>query len=143
MHLSLKSRINYGFLLLVCLFIINGVVSIFILLHNKRLSTYIDEVEDPLLEALKDLSKTIDDSKMHSVNTVFLTSFQNDKDSLVKALRFDYKAVESKIKVLSSQLKNQSAVCRLNNVYAEIEKLILFQNAIVATANANKNSLIP
>lgn len=133
MNVSLKNRINYGSVLLVCLFIINALVSILILLHNKKLSIYIDEIEEPLLQNLQEFKEIIDKSKMHSINWVFLPSNKGDKDSLIKIINVDYSAVKTNITGLSTQLKNRSAVSSLNSIHARVNELFLFEDSVITT----------
>ncbi len=76
MGISIRNRIYWSFLVLVLLFIINGMVTILTLNKSKKLSDHISTVIDPAQQALGDFESLMIESKMYTTNWVFLRSNQ-------------------------------------------------------------------
>jgi len=74
MGISIRNRIYWSFLILVLLFVINGVVSVFTLNKSKKLSDHISNIIDPSQQGLSDLRSVLIESKMYTTNWVFLRS---------------------------------------------------------------------
>src|SRR6185295_1944746 len=95
-NITIKKRIYWSFLLLVSLFVVNGVITIIILNINKKSSATLSKVIDPSLQAMDDLKKMMLESKMYATNWVFLRYKQEDKESLKKLHNSDYQELKKR-----------------------------------------------
>ena len=133
MKLSIKKRIHFSFLLLVSLFVINGIIAIVTLNRMQRLSTRVSAVVDPSLNALGDLKKMMVDSKMYTTNWVFLRSKQEDKDLLIALHDSGYNALRERIQSFSRQWVSQDQKVMIEKVFGEFEALMGIEKEIMGS----------
>ena len=82
--ITIKSRLYLSLFVLVLLFIINGIITLVVLNSNKELSNKVSTLIDPAAHALTDFNKLLIESKMLSINWVFIRANKEDKDALRK-----------------------------------------------------------
>ena len=133
MNISIQRRIYLSFSLLVCVFVLNGVITIFTINNNKKFSARLSKVVEPSLQSLKDLEKTMLESKMYSTNWVFLRSNQEDKKLLKRLHDSDYVALKSRISTYASYWVNKNWVDSLNKVFDDFEKLLAIEKNIMSS----------
>jgi PAS domain S-box-containing protein len=133
MTISIKQRIYWSFALLVCLFVLNGIVTVHTINNNKKLSVHLSGVIEPSLQAMKDLEDMLVASKMYTTNWVFLRFSQEDKKLLKRLHDSGYAAIKTKLNSLSSQWKNKNNVDSLNSVLAGFEKLLAIEKSIMSS----------
>ena len=133
MKTSIKQRINLSFLLLVTLFVINGIITMVTLNNNKKLEQHISEVADPSLQALEELNQMMLLSKMYTTNWVFLRSRQEDKDMLRKLHIEDYPALKKRFSIYETQWNGNNFRDSLHNVYSKFEMLLSIEKNIMAS----------
>src|ERR1044072_8867486 len=110
MNLNIKQRIYWSFALLVCLFVVNGIITITTLNSIKKQSSRLSNVVDPSLQSLDDFKKMMLESKMYTTNWVFLRYKEEDKELLNKIHASDYKALKSRINTYTPQWINKNWV---------------------------------
>src|SRR4051812_23975861 len=117
MGISIRNRIYWSFLLLVVMFIVNSVITVFTLDKSKTLSDHISTVIDPSQQALNDFRSLLIESKMYTTNWVFLRSNKEDKQSLRQLHAIKYPALKQKLNTLFVQLNNPKMTDSLRQVF--------------------------
>jgi signal transduction histidine kinase len=133
LHISIKRRIYLSFSLLVCLFILNGILTNNTLADNKRLYDRLSNVVDPSLEKLDDLKKMLLESKMYTTNWVFLRYKQEDKSQLKKLHDQDYAALKMRMVNYSSGWTNKPWMDSLNTLFVHFEELMQIEKQIMGS----------
>src|ERR1700688_2111021 len=106
MRISIRNRIHGGFLILVVLFAVNGIITILTLNKSKKLSDHISSVIDPAQQALSDFKSLMIESKMYTTNWVFLRSNREDKQALQQLHAIRYPMLKFKMNGLFAKLDN-------------------------------------
>jgi signal transduction histidine kinase len=133
MSISIRNRIYWSFLLLVLLFVINGLVTILTLNKNKKLSDHISAVADPAQQALGDLESLMIESKMYTTNWVFLRSNQEDKRALRLLHTKRYPDLKLQLNSLFIQLGNPKMTDSLHQVFKGFESLLGVEKQLMAS----------
>lgn len=124
MNVSIKQRICGSFMMLVFLFIANGIASFITLNNNRKLSEYVAAVSNPSLQCLEDFKDLLIASKMYTTNRVFLRSSQADIDSLKHLNTIIYPRLKVTLNQLSAKWYNKDMRDSLNKIYNGFEQLI-------------------
>ncbi|MHB8207702.1 ATP-binding protein [Mucilaginibacter sp.] len=133
MGISIRNRIYWSFLILVVLFVINGLVTILTLNKSKKLSDYISTVIDPAQQALGGLESLMIESKMYSTNWVFLRSNQDDKRALRLLHTTRYPDLKRHLNSLFIQLGNPQMTDSLHQVFKGFENLLGVEKQLMAS----------
>src|SRR5450432_2688986 len=96
-NISIKQRIYWSFSLLVCLFVLNGIITILTINNDKKLSTHLSQVVEPSLQAMEDFEDVMVESKMYMTNWVFLRFNREDKELLKELHASGYPALKSRM----------------------------------------------
>ncbi|HMI03893.1 MAG TPA: ATP-binding protein [Pedobacter sp.] len=139
MRLSIRNRIYFSFLILVSLFVINGLLSIYTLNKSKKLSDYISSVIDPSQQALGDFKSLLIESKMYSTNWVFLRSSAEDKLALEQLHRVKYPRLRVKLLALTVRLNDKRITDNLKNIFKGFDHILAGQQRIMAALKAFKD----
>jgi PAS domain S-box-containing protein len=123
----------------VCLFVLNGVITLFTINSNKKLATDIFKVIAPSIQGLDDFKKIMLESEMYTTNWVFLRSNKEDKKLLEKLHDSDYAALKSRITVYSSQWADKNWVDSLNRIYTGFEELLVIEKNIMGSLKEFKD----
>ena len=121
MGISIRNRIYWSFLILVLLFVINGLVTNFTLNKSKKLSEHISTLIDPAQQGLSDFRSLLIESKMYTTNWVFLRSNQEDKQALKQLHNVKYPALKQKLNSLFTRLGQPKMTDSLQRVFAGFE----------------------
>src|SRR5580700_1447843 len=124
MGISIRNRIYWSFLVLVLLFIINGVVTILTLNKSKKLSDHISAVIDPAQQSISDFKSVMIESKMYTTNWVFLRSNREDKQALQQLHSTKYPDLKFKLNDLFIKLDNPRMIDSLQQVFRGFENLL-------------------
>ncbi|PQJ09769.1 hypothetical protein CJD36_017735 [Flavipsychrobacter stenotrophus] len=124
MNLSIRGKIAGSFLILIVVFVANGIITIVTLDKSKKLSDYISTVIDPTQTALGDFKEVLIRSKMYTTNWVFLRADQEDKRALNDLHTVEYPNLKIKLNILYTQLNDRKMADSLKVVFAEFEQLI-------------------
>ncbi|MDP9079645.1 MAG: ATP-binding protein [Bacteroidota bacterium] len=133
MGISIRNRIYWSFLILVLLFVINGLVTEFTLHKGKKLSDHISTVIDPSQQGLSDFRSLLIESKMFTTNWVFLRSNQEDKQALQSLHTAKYPALKRKLTGLFSQLGEPRMTDSLGQVFKNFENLLGIEKQLMAS----------
>ncbi len=133
MAISIRNRIYWSFLILVLLFVINGLVTVFTLDKSKKLSDHISRVIDPSQQTLNDFRGLMIESKMYTTNWVFLRSNQEDKQALRLLHTDEYPAIKRKLNLLFVQLGNRQVTDSLAQVFKSFEGLLGIERQLMAS----------
>jgi len=139
MNITIKRRIYWSFSLLVSLFVINGIMTIFILNKNKNASAVLSKIIDPSIQALEDFKKMMLESKMYTTNWVFLRYKQEDKDLLKRLHDTDYGELKSRINSYEELWTNKNWVDSLNRIYGGFDQLLRIERSIMRSLNEFKD----
>lgn len=130
---SIRQRIHWSFSVFICLFVINGIVTIHTLNRNNKLSMHVSEVVDPSLKQLETLHNMLTESKMYSTNWVFLRANQDDKNALLKIHNTDYKNIKKQLQELSRHWTIQANRDSLKKLFIQFENLLTVEKKIMAS----------
>lgn len=130
---SIKVRIYGSFLSLGFLFLINAVLTIFILYQSKKMADHLRDVVDPSLKQLDDFHDVLLQSKMYATNWVFLRFNQKDKDALKQIHELRYPHVKENLQRLSSQWKGDENRDSLQSLFKSFERLLAAEKRIMVT----------
>jgi len=133
MSISIRNRIYWSFLLLVLLFVINGLVTILTLNKSKKLSEHISTVIDPAQQALGDLESMMIESKMYTTNWVFLRSNEDDKRALGLLHTSKYPDLKRRLNSLFIQLDNPKMTDSLHQVFRGFESLMVVEKQLMSS----------
>ena len=129
--LTLRHRIFLSSLVLISLFVISSIITIFFIQRNERIYSRVATVVDPGLQNIDDFRKIMLESKMYTTNWVFLRSKQEDKDALIKLHEIDYPVLKSKLQSISQQWIRKHNRDSLIKVLAEFEELLVIEKEIM------------
>jgi signal transduction histidine kinase len=133
MGVSIRNRIYWSFLVLVALFVINGLVTNFTLNKSKKLSGHISTVIDPSQQGLSDFRSLLIESKMYTTNWVFLRSNQEDKQALRLLHQTKYPDLKKRLTTLFIQLGDPKMTDSLRQVFKEFEDLLMIEKRVMAS----------
>jgi signal transduction histidine kinase/CheY-like chemotaxis protein len=139
MNITIRKKIYWGFSVLVCLFVINGAITIITLNKNKKSASNLSNVIDPSLQAMDDLKKMMLESKMYTTNWVFLRYKEEDKDSLKRLHSPEYRQLRSRLDSYAEKWPNSIWVDSLNNVYIGFEQLLRIERSIMGSLGEFKD----
>jgi signal transduction histidine kinase len=131
MRISIRNRIYWSFLVLVLLFMVNGLITIFTLNKSKKLSDHISTVIDPAQQSLSDFTSLMIESKMYTTNWVFLRSNGEDKAALLQLHAIKYPALKFKLNGLFTKLNSARMTDSLHQVFKGFENLLGIENKIM------------
>ena len=135
-RVSIRNRIYWSFLIFVSLFLINGVISIYILNKSKKLSDHISSIIDPSQQALSDFKSLLIESKMYTTNWVFLRSNSDDKEALQNLHTVKYPRLKSRLTGLFVQLNNKTLADSLNQIFKGFDELLVAETSIMNSLNS-------
>ncbi|GAB3911287.1 sensor histidine kinase [Mucilaginibacter boryungensis] len=133
MGISIRNRIYWSFLILVLLFVINGLVTNFTLNKSKKLSEHISTLIDPSQQGLSDFRSLLIESKMYTTNWVFLRSNQEDKQALKQLHKVKYPALKKRLNSLFKQLGQPKMTDSLQQVFTGFENLLAVERQLMAS----------
>ncbi len=140
MTLSIRKRIYLSFSLLVILFVINGLITIFTLNNIRDVSMHLSNVIDPSLEAIRDFRKMMHESNSYTTNLVFLKYAQEDKLALEKLHSIEYPALKSQLRKNSLYWKANNWTDSLNKVFKGFEDLLIIEKDIMRDLKNTKDN---
>ncbi|HZG01645.1 MAG TPA: HAMP domain-containing protein, partial [Chitinophagales bacterium] len=133
MNLSVKQRIYFSFLLMVVLFVANGLFTLYTLKQHRDLVQHQVSAVDPMLNELHKLRRALVESKMYTTNWVFVRSSWDDKKSLHVIHHERYPAIRRNLDSLSLHWEDRSLTDSLRQLHADFDELMGMQNAISAS----------
>jgi signal transduction histidine kinase len=133
MGISIRNRIYWSFLILVLLFVINGLVTVFTLNKSRKLSEHISLTIDPTQQALGDFKSLMIESKMYTTNWVFLRSNLEDKQALKQLHAAKYPALKYKLNSLFLKGTNPGMKDSLQQVFKGFEHLLGVEKQIMTS----------
>jgi signal transduction histidine kinase/DNA-binding response OmpR family regulator/methyl-accepting chemotaxis protein len=131
MKISIRKRIYWSFFLLICLFVISGIVTVITLNSIKKQSARLAEVVDPSMQALDDFKRMMLESKMYTTNWVFLRYKEEDKILLKKLHDSDYAVLKTRIDNVATRWTVQAGRDTLKSVYRGFEELLMIEKGIM------------
>lgn len=133
LHLSIKQRIIWSFTLLVCLFMLSGIVTSITINKNRKLSSRLSHVVHPSLQALDEFKQMVLESKMYTTNWVFLRYKQEDKDMLKKIHDTDYDKLKQRLNSFAKDWESKQSQDTLDRFYAGFESLLAIEKEIMGS----------
>ncbi len=131
MHISIRQRIYWSFILLVGLFVATGIITNITLYRNRQLSTRLTHVVDPSLQAQDEFKKMLLESKMYTTNWVFFRYKEEDKQLLKKLHNTDYFILKKKINYYSSRWSQPQWIDSMNSILRDFEQLLVVEKDIM------------
>jgi PAS domain S-box-containing protein len=126
-RLTIGNKILGGFLMLIILFIINGVI---IFWKGNVIDNVVNsssQVYRPSQDAIKDFILMVTRSKMLVTNWVYLQTNQEDKNALKLLQDNEYPALQDKIKKLMTTWETDSQRSQMDTVFLKFDTLLSVQ----------------
>ena len=127
LRLTIGNKILGGFLMLIILFIINGVI---IFWKGNVIDNVVNsssQVYRPSQDAIKDFILMVTRSKMLVTNWVYLQTNQEDKNALKLLQDNEYPALQDKIKKLMTTWETDSQRSQMDTVFLKFDTLLSVQ----------------
>jgi PAS domain S-box-containing protein len=131
MNVTIKKRIQWSFALLVTIFFLNGIATIYTLQYSKKLSRHISEVADPSLRSLYDLRKSLLQSRMFITNWVFLRYDQDSKQQLMTLRNSSFPEQKMNLLALSQNWRSQTMRDSLKILLNGVSDILLSENKVI------------
>ncbi len=135
-NMNLRQRIHGSFSLLVCLFVVNCIITVLTINNIQKLSTHLSKVVEPSLQSLDEFKKLLVESKMYSTNWVFLRANQEDKEKLVKLHNSDYPLLKPRMNGYAAEWVNKNWVDSLHGIHSGFEELLVIEKEIMHSLQA-------
>ncbi len=127
LRLTIGNKILGGFLMLIILFIINGVI---IFWKGNVIDNVVNsssQVYRPSQDAIKDFILMVTRSKMLVTNWVYLQTNQEDKNALKLLQDNEYPALQDKIRKLMTTWETDSQRSQMDTVFLKFDTLLSVQ----------------
>lgn len=139
LRLSIGNKILAGFIVLIALFIVNGMI---IFWRGNEINENVNsssEVYRPTQEAIQEFILLVTQAKMLITNWVYLQTNEADKQALRQLRDFEYPALRDNITKLM-QLQSDSQRMRMDTVMAKFDSLLVIQEqAIMSNLQSFEN----
>ncbi|HEX6225906.1 MAG TPA: histidine kinase, partial [Chryseolinea sp.] len=126
-RLTIGNKILGGFLILIVLFVVNGVI---IFWKGNVIDNVVNsssQVYRPSQDAIKDFILMVTRSKMLVTNWVYLQTNQEDKNALKLLQDNEYPALQEKIKKLMTTWETDSQRYQMDTVFLKFDTLLNVQ----------------
>ncbi len=131
LRFTIRKKIIYGFLLLVIIFSVNAVYSIYTINKGNAIITRSLEVVNPTISAIDDFILLVNRSKMLITNWVYLQNNDEDKRALEKLQRTEYPELKDRLSALLPHLTKDSKLPDIDSVFANFEALIEVEKGVM------------
>ena len=130
---TIKNKIYGGFILMILIFIINGLVSFYNVQNNSSIVENASEIQRPSSKAINELSNMVTRSKMLITNWVYLQgNNDDDKKKLKKLIEFEYPELRREIEELQVQWESDSQRVAMDTVLSSFEMLIEAEKGVMS-----------
>ena len=131
LRFTIRKKIIYGFLLLVVIFSVNAIYSIYTINKGNAIITRSLEVVNPTISAIDDFILLVNRSKMLITNWVYLQNNDEDKRALEKLQRTEYPELKDRLSALLPRLSKNSELPEIDSVFANFEALIAVEKGVM------------
>ncbi len=131
LRFTIRKKIIYGFLLLVVIFSVNAIYSIYTINKGNTIITRSLEVVNPTISAIDDFILLVNRSKMLITNWVYLQNNDEDKRALEKLQRTEYPELKDRLSALLPRLSKNSGLPEIDSVFANFEALIAVEKGVM------------
>jgi len=130
---TIKNKIYGGFILMIIIFIGNGLFSYYNVQKNNAIVENASEIQRPSSKAIKDLSSMVTRSKMLITNWVYLQGNNDaDKEELESLIEFDYPTIKRNIETLMVEWESDSQKVAMDTVLYTFDALIGVQKGVMS-----------
>lgn len=131
LRFTIRKKIIYGFLLLVIIFSVNAIYSIYTINKGNAIITRSLEVVNPTISAIDDFILLVNRSKMLITNWVYLQNNDEDKRALEKLQRTEYPELKDRLSALLPNISKDSSLPDIDSVFASFESLIEVEKGVM------------
>jgi PAS domain S-box-containing protein len=129
--LKLGTKIFLGFFVLIFIFIINVVLSVYTLDNSKSIINESSEVKKPSLDALNQFHLMVVRSKMLATNWVFIQNSEDDKKALKQLHNVEYPALQNHIQTLMHNWEDSANVALMDTLFTKFEEILKVEENIM------------
>ncbi len=133
LNLNIGGKIFGGFVLLICIFIINALIIFYTISNNDKIVNQTSDTIIPSKDAIDQFMRLVIESKMYVTNWVYLQSNQEDKDALKDLQDFRYPELKEDLIQLMASWENEGQKLQIDSVFGEFEELIDIEKEIMAS----------
>ena len=129
---TIKNKIYGGFILMIAIFIANGLFSYYNVQKNNTTVENASEIQRPSSKAIKDLSTMVTRSKMLVTNWVYLQGNNDaDKEELKILIEFEYPEIRGNIENLMTEWESDSQKVAMDTVFSTFDRLIEVEKGVM------------
>ena len=121
------------FIIVISISVFNAIYSSMNISRNQDVTSRIMTVDIPSLQKLENMNLVVTRSKMFTTNWVYLQSNKEDKDKLRVLQNVEYPALKRSINSLMLNWNDKVEVDSMRVVFAEFEKLMVYQKQVMNT----------
>lgn len=129
---TIKNKIYGGFILMIIIFIANGLFSYYNVQKNNTIVENASNIQRPSSKAIKDLSTMVTRSKMLVTNWVYLQGNNDaDKEELKNVIDFEYPEIKRNIESLMKEWESDSQKVAMDTILVTFDKLIEVEKGVM------------
>jgi PAS domain S-box-containing protein len=130
---TIKNKIYGGFMLMIIIFIANGIFSYFNVQNNNSIVKNASEIQRPSSKAINELSSMVTRSKMLITNWVYLQgNNESDKVELKDLIEAGYPELKRNIEELKVVWESDSQKVAMDTVLATFDRLIEVEKGVMS-----------
>ncbi len=130
---TIKNKIYGGFILMISIFIANGIFSYYNVQENNTIVENAYQIERPSSKAINELSSMVTRSKMLITNWVYLQcNNDDDKIELKNIIEFEYPELRRNIEQLKVEWESDSQRMAMDTVLYTFDKLIEVEKGVMS-----------
>jgi len=129
---TIKNKIYGGFILMILIFIVNGILSYSNVQNNNTIVENASEIQRPSSKAINELSSMVTRSKMLITNWVYLQGNNDtDKVELKNMIEFEYPGLKRNIEGLMVAWESDSQKVAMDTVLITFDRLIEVETGVM------------
>lgn len=131
LRFTIRKKIIYGIMLLVIIFSVNAIYSIYTINKGNTIITRSLDVINPTINAVDDFILLVNRSKMLATNWVYLQNNNEDKRALEKLQRTEYPELKDRLSKLLPNLNINSGLADIDSVFLNFESLVEVEKGVM------------
>jgi len=131
LRFTIRKKIIYGIMLLVIIFSVNAIYSIYTINKGNAIITRSLDVINPTITAIDDFILLVNRSKMLATNWVYLQNSNEDKRASEKLQQTEYPELKDRLSKLLPNLKIDNAIMSMDSVFLNFESLIEVEKGVM------------
>ena len=133
-NLKLSQKLRLGFGLIIVIFAINVVLSLYTSNESRKIIERNAEIVNPSLNAINEFILLVTNSKMYTTNWLYLSGNEQDKQSLRQIHNIEYPLLNERLNKLKAFWdREQIETAQMDSVMSDFEDLMGVQKSVMQT----------